>query len=643
MGDTILLAVSLATGTAQTFTVPSGFTLATTVVNSGSNQLALYTKSAVAADASSSISVSWQTSAPVNLHARVYSGVHPTQPVLASWAATTTASTTVAYGSWNPPVTTTSVVFAAASGAVDPGVIPGSFGAQSFLISPATSYAAYMRSSEQTNWVPWGQQVNPTSTAGASSNFSTLIISLRPALAAIARSTYATVPPDQGYYGGLDQGYYGNAGTASSSIAIAFNGVNHYAVRVGDLILVSLLWGGSVTCTPPTGYTLVPGSSSYDAGTSLSAAMYYKFATSSDAYSTGTITFTFSGAVTIQAVADVMTYAGVDQTNPFDVVVGPTFYAAGVNSGTAAIAAMTTTTPFTLGVVSALFMSSRAASVTYKPSGLREDGYTQLGQYYYGASFRFSQPLPVAGNVGSVSLPWSDSSNGSNGVCFSALALRRANPLPDLKGISSGGNNNSATTSVTALMPAGISAGDMLVAFVTANSDIRSTLSGLSGWTQAYSMLDNGAGSATLMVYTKRATGSEGSSLTITNSTSTYFYLTILDIDSSAGIDSFVDHYDANTSLYYPAFTPTKNASLVIYWIVTMGSSGLGSASSVPGIPQTEVNSGAIAHPYFGLDLISGTSTTAVTPPLVAVTGSPGDGGVFLFSFSGGNPIVMII
>jgi len=146
--------------------------------------------------------------------------------------------------------------------------------------------------------------------------------------------------------------------------------------------------------------------------------------------------------------------------------------------------------------------------------------------------------------------------------------------FPSVTATNTGGTGS--VTSYAIPLPSGLSSGDLLLIFITTFSD--SAISNLNGTTNLYSQLNN-ADSHCLY---KTATGSEGSTLTITMSTSEFWGTNTFRIAAGTwqGTPEFATATGTFSSADPPSLSPSWGTAKTL-WIASAHSK----AGTVTGVP----------------------------------------------------------
>lgn len=263
----------------------------------------------------------------------------------------------------------------------------------------------------------------------------------------------------------------------------------------------------------PTGWNLLGSSAGAAAGHPY-VKVWTRVATSGDVAGS-TFTFTNSTAsISGSAVIFAITAGTYDTGTPTGAV---SFQSSSSN-------ATSHTAPSVTGVVGGLLCTSHGTDTngvvaTYTPpSGMTEQADTNSGTGSYVSLEANTLDLAAAGATGTqsatctVSRPWQ----------CSALVV---NPVPTGGGsgvsfVAATSDSRGTTTATTVAVPAGITAGDLLLAFQV--SDTRGTLAAMTapaGWTLLDSNTTRSADVGFIKIWTKTATGSE-SAYTFNDSTS---------------------------------------------------------------------------------------------------------------------------
>lgn len=288
-GDFMIAQISARGGSTQTITPPSGWTLLRRD-NSGTDLAqALYYKFASATEGGSHIfGLSSNLKAAGGILS--YSGIDPSTPIDAHAGQSNAAGTSVTA----PSVTTTQAndmvvsFFGTSTGTTF--TAPGGM-TERFDTAPAGTLASTAMAADAVQ-ASAGATGSKVATAGASATNIGQTVALRSIATAY-----------------LQQANAGGGSGASTSRAIS----RPSGTQAGDLMVaaISVRGGTGTSITPPTDWNLLRRD---DSGTTLSTAVYYKFAATGDPGS-----FTWSFSANVKNVGAILSFDNPDAASPLDV------------------------------------------------------------------------------------------------------------------------------------------------------------------------------------------------------------------------------------------------------------------------------------------------------------------------------------
>lgn len=212
-------------------------------------------------------------------------------------------------------------------------------------------------------------------------------------------------------------------------------------VQAGDLLILGYIInsltsspGGQAAIATPPGWTAIPDATQAD--TSAEATVFYKIATTGDAGSTVTVTYTGSTDLP-RNCAILVAYSGVDQTAPFPVT--PTKNASSSSSATHVMPTLDTTGHDQAMIVSLLLERAATASSKFTVSSgwtLRQSQITTGSSGQPEAAAIDAGPVATgAAGQGSATITADQASNHAFGYTFAlapATAVQTARPNVDV-------------------------------------------------------------------------------------------------------------------------------------------------------------------------------------------------------------------
>lgn len=536
VGDLLVLAFSIKTATAQTFTVPAGWTQR---VNLSVNApvVAVYTKVCVAADIGASVAVSWTTSAIYSVEISAISGVDTDNPFESIVSGNGAASTTVNYGTAQVGLPGCAILMVAGwdTGAATTSSFPTSFQtgvnlaagttASGLLVgTTSTIVAAGMR--DPGSWTP-------TTTNGSSTNSQGVQIVLRPAWAGRIRTATS------------------NSTTTGAAFHLAF-AMSASGYQPGDFCLVIVHWNSATVTTTDTGidgWTLVESVVDSTGGQSMK--VYAKQLVANDVFPT----ITFSGSCTATFVEAV--YAGVSEI---------TAHASQINAAATTILSPSITQKYPNELLACIVGAPLASGVINDPVGM---GSNQANRNIAGSAINCSvEPCEVANTTTARAATLSGTAVRSISVALSM----RTSAVP-VKMRSLGLTTSATGTSFAANAPQEASSKDDTLIAVLRSDDAADTVTAVpTGWTLVAQTTTN---APLAWVYKKTATASEPATYTFTFSSSTGHHSAMVfnfvgkaDVDATAVLNAPTGA-GTTTSPAAPAVTEPQCSAAMLNIAVT--------------------------------------------------------------------------